>query len=222
MKIANLNIEYGDKKIFSDFGIEFEKNKVTAILGSSGIGKTTILRAISSLVDYSGEISEVGKISYVFQESRLIPTMTVKQNLLYVAQSNKEEFWEKAKVLLDKYGLAEEENTFPDELSGGMASRVGLIRAFLTESDTILLDEPFRFLDAKTREKLIKIVAELLVDYKRTAILVTHEPKESITLADRIIVLGDRPAKVIMDVEVKKDLSDLEKLELEKKLLSAI
>lgn len=223
MKIENLNLSYGDKNIFSDFCIEFEKNKVTALLGASGIGKTTLFRAISGLVPYSGQILDKGKLSYVFQESRLIPTLTVKQNLLYVSENkNENEFWEKAKLLLEKYGLSGEEDSFPDELSGGMASRVGLIRAFLTDSDTILMDEALRSLDAQTREKLITIIKELLVDYPRTVIMVTHEPKESIALADRIVVLGEKPAKVIADINVKKNLTDLEKLELEKRLLSVL
>lgn len=223
MKINNLTLSYGEKKIFSDFCIEFEKNTLTAILGSSGIGKTTLLRAISGLVPYKGEISGADRISYVFQESRLIPTMTVKENLMYVAKDkNDRNFWEKAKFLLEKYGLKGEEDSFPDELSGGMASRVGLIRAFLIDSDTLLMDEPLRSLDAQTREKLVDIIKELLIEYPRTVLLVTHEPKESISLADRIIVLGDSPVTVTKDVRVEKNLTDIQKLELERALLSAI
>ena len=154
-----------------------------------------MLRAISGLIEYKGEIEDSGKVSYMFQESRLIPTLTVKENLLFALGEKKPsaKTLDKVKKMIEKVGLAGEENSFPSELSGGMESRVSLARAMLFDGDILLMDEPLRSLDAVTREKLIVEIKKLLDEYPRTVLLVTHDPKESIALSDKIIVLGSNP-----------------------------
>lgn len=224
MKINNLTISYGDKKIFDKFSIDFEKGKLTSILGPSGIGKTTLLRAISGLIEYKGDIEDSGKVSYMFQEARLIPTLTVKENLLFALGERERcaKTLDEVQKMIEKVGLTGEENSFPSELSGGMESRVSLARALLFGGDILLMDEPLRSLDAVTREKLIVEIKKLLDEYPRTVLLVTHDPKESIALSDKIIVLGSNPVKIIKEVSVPKNITDLQKVELEKQLFDAI
>lgn len=224
MKITDFSLKYGEKIVFDSFSLDVEDDKVTAILGPSGVGKTTLLNAVAGLVDYDGRIEISGKASYMFQESRLIDTLTVKENLLYVIGGKKasQEDRQRLDSLISKVGLKGEEDSFPHELSGGMASRVSLARAFLVEREVLLMDEPLRSLDTAIRLKLIGEIKSLLEEFPRTVLLVTHDAREAISLADRIIVLGDSPVRVVKDISVDKKMSEDEVSALEKELLSAL
>ncbi len=214
MKINNLCVNFDEKVIFQDFSIEFEKNKITAVLGNSGIGKTTLLNAIAKLIPFSGEIEGVEKVSYMFQEPRLIEPLTVYDNLLYVLDKKSPDNTEKIKEILEKVELKEEINTFCHELSGGMKSRVALARAFLIPSDTLLMDEPMRSLDLGLRLRQCEVLKSLLESFPRTTLFVTHSVSEAVSVADKIIVLGETPAKVICEYVT----ADYEKGELMKLL----
>lgn len=224
MKISNLSAKYGEKTVFDSFSLDLDDKKVTAFLGSSGVGKTTLLNAVAGLIDFNGEIEGKGKVSYMFQESRLIDTLTVRDNLLYVVGGKKatKVTQDRLNLLIEKVGLKGEEDSFPHELSGGMASRVSLVRAFLVESDTLLMDEPLRSLDTVIRLKLIEEIKLLLKEFPRTVLLVTHDAREAISLADRIIVLSGTPVCVVKDVKIDKKMSEDEVSALEKELLSAL
>jgi len=195
MEIKNLNVSFGERTIFKNFNLNVN-NTVTAIMGASGVGKTTLLKAISGIIECNGEVL-TEKIGYVFQEPRLVPSLTVLQNVALVAGE------EKAKNILEKVELSAYANFYPKELSGGMAQRVNLARAFCT-SNTILLDEPFKELDYSLKLRLIETFKELLKP-DTTAILITHDVEEAISLADRIIVLGKEPAEIVLDVTSKEN-----------------
>lgn len=203
MKIKNLSVKFEDKKIFDDFSFEFSPNTVTAILGSSGVGKTTLLNSIADLVPYTGKITDKGIVSYMFQEHRLIDTATVKQNLLYVLGGKKaDEGVEKEMLdILSMVGLIDEINTPVSTLSGGMQSRVALARAFLYPSNTLLMDEPFKSLDIGLATKLRKNLVDLLEVKPRTVILVTHDVDEAVELGDSVVILSGRPAKPIFSAQ---------------------
>ncbi len=224
MKITDFSIKYGDKLIFDNFSIDFEKGSVTAILGPSGVGKTTLLNAVAGLLSCEGRIGDVGRVSYMFQEARLIDSLTVKENLLYVIGGKKatQEARKRLEDLIEAVGLKGEEDSFPTELSGGMASRVSLARAFLTDSDTLLMDEPLRSLDTAIKLKLIEEIKALLKVYPRTVLLVTHDAREGIALADRIIAIKGSPVRVVIDEAVNKNMSEDDKSSLEKRLIQAI
>ena len=195
MEIKNLNVSFGERTIFKNFNLNVNNN-VTAIMGASGVGKTTLLKAISGIIDCNGEVL-TEKIGYVFQEPRLVPSLTVLQNVALVAGE------EKAKNMLEKVELSAYANFYPKELSGGMAQRVNLARAFCV-GNTILLDEPFKELDYSLKFRLIETFKGLLKP-DTTAILITHDVDEAISLADRIIVLGKEPAEIVLDVTSKEN-----------------
>ncbi len=202
MKIKNLNVSYGEKVIYNNFNLEIEDGLITVILGESGAGKTTLLRAIANLCEYSGEIEKPNEISMVFQNDRLVKSLTVKENILLV---NKDA---DVTSLLNEVGLMGYENAYPKTLSGGMARRVALARAFAKIGDLALYDEPFINLDLKNKLSLINIVKQEYADNKKTLIVVTHDIKEAVLLADRIIVLKN--GEVVSSIKnVKKETEEV-------------
>lgn len=196
-KLTNISKKWGNRSIFEGFSLDIEENKTTVILGKSGVGKTTLLSLISNLTDYEGEISGFGKISYVFQEPRLIPFLTVKENLEYALSSVYKE--EDLLKVIDKYlemtGLNGLKNKLASNLSGGEKQRVSLIRAFSYPSETILLDEPFSSLDVGLKMKIIDLYSDLLKFSPKTAVLVTHDIDEALYLADDVIFLSENGYK---------------------------
>lgn len=188
--LKNVYKSYGERKVFSDLSIEFEPNRITAILGGSGVGKTTILRLLSGLTDPdSGEVFGANPVSFVFQEDRLAPHLTVNQNLELVLGKG-DYSAALADVRLEGRG-----NDYPKSLSGGMARRLCFLRACLFPSELILLDEPFKGLDLKLKYAVMDAFLDLWKKNPRTAVLVTHDPEEAAYVASRAIVLDDGAVK---------------------------
>ncbi|MDE6355893.1 MAG: ABC transporter ATP-binding protein [Clostridia bacterium] len=183
IEIKNLYKSYGQNRVYENFNLSIEEGKVTCILGESGSGKTTLLNCIARLTDFNGEIPAL-KCSYVFQSPRLVPNLTVFKNLSLVLNDGA-----KITEILKKVRLTEKADEYPCNLSGGQAQRVGLARAFLVKSDIILLDEPFASLDLKLKTEMEKLFFEIRQADNRTALFVTHDVDEAITVADRVIVL---------------------------------
>ena len=225
--IKNLNVSYGDKVIFDDFCYEFKENEITCLLGKSAVGKSTLLNALANLVPYEGEIV-VGTISYIFQEDRLVPNLSIGKNLELVLKSvikDKAERKARVKDMLKKVELLGEEKSIKKELSGGMAHRVNIARAFLYPSDVLLLDEPFKGLDPSTKNHLIKTFLKLYEEEKRTVVFVTHAIDEALLLADRVVMIKDSPVTVADEIEItlpksERALSDDALAGIRKKLLS--
>lgn len=188
--LKNVYKSYGERKVFSGLSIEFEPNRITAILGGSGVGKTTILRLLSRLTDPdSGEVFGANPVSFVFQEDRLAPHLTVNQNLELVLGKG-----DYSDALAD-VGLEGRGNDYPKSLSGGMARRLCFLRACLFPSELILLDEPFKGLDLKLKYAVMDAFLDLWKKNPRTAVLVTHDPEEAAYVASRAIVLDDGAVK---------------------------
>ena len=205
MKIKNLSKSFGDKRIFENFNVEFEKGKITAIMGKSGIGKTTLLKAIANLTDYQGKIESDGAISYVFGEASLIPSLSVKQNLSYaVSHVIKDKKVRENAIydILEQVELGDEANSFPWNLSTGMAQRVSLARGFLYPSNVLIMDEPFRGLDTALKSRLQKYFLKLLSKDNKTVVLITHDVNEALLLADRILVFDNRPVNIVFDESI--------------------
>lgn len=192
-RLENITKKFGELTVFENFNLEIKDGITTAILGNSGIGKTTLLNIISGLLPYSGNVEKDGRTAYVFQEPRLIETMTVRQNLLFVMKSFKldKEFLEREVEKFLKLGeLADKKNSYPSELSGGQKQRVSLIRGFLYPAKLLLMDEPFSSLDLPLKMRLMNLYTDLLREKPKTTILVSHDIDECLLLADEIIVLG--------------------------------
>ena len=203
MEIKNLTKRYGENTVYENFNLTVEDGLITCILGESGSGKTTLLNAVAGLTEYEGEITQK-RCSYVFQSPRLVPNLTVYKNLSLVLNDSA-----KITEILQKVRLTDKANEYPCNLSGGQAQRVGLARAFLVKSDIILLDEPFASLDLKLKTEMERLFFEIRQTDCRTALFVTHDIDEAITVADRVIVLKNGAA--VFDCKRGEDAEALRK-----------
>lgn len=176
-----------------------------SIIGPSGCGKTTILSLIAGLISPTkGEIKMKGEnkdfsIGYMLQKDQLFPWRTIEKNVflpLEIKKMKGKENKDYAISLLDKYGLGGFKKNYPDQLSGGMRQRAALIRTLVSKPELLLLDEPFSALDYQTRLSVCDDVYGIIKAEKKTAILVTHDISEAISMSDEIIVLTERPSKV--------------------------
>lgn len=199
MKFEDINRTYGEKVIYRDFSLELHENSVTAILGPSGCGKTTLLHEIASL---SGDIA----ISFVFQEPRLIPWRTLAQNIELALSGDARARKSRARLYLERVGLAGRVDDYPESLSGGERQRVSIARAFAVPSGLLLMDEPFQSQDPATKAQLINLFRELKCDEHRTIIIVTHDVREACAIADRAILLTGQPVSIALDVAVSNNL----------------
>ena len=182
--------ESGEKIVFDNISAEFKDGKVTAVMGSSGIGKTTLLNCIAKLTDYDGEIAGVGSSAYVFQEDRLIPDKTVYDNIDFVMQTeDADERKKRIKNALSVTELLSEAFRYPSELSGGQRKRVSLARAFACGRELMLLDEPLSSLDIGLKFRIFDVMKRVFKSDSKTVIMVTHDVDEALTLADEIVII---------------------------------
>lgn len=217
IEIRDLIKKFNDHYVFNNLNLDIESDKITVILGKSGCGKTTLLRLISNLEKYdSGSINTNNlKFSYVFQEPRLFPWLTVFENIQAITNLPSDEIYRMIRMVdLEKFS-----NSYPDELSGGMKSRVSLARAFAYKPNFLLMDEPFSNLDDFTR---VKMQEELLKLYNKENVgilFVTHNIDEALTIADKIIVLKEGKIYSSYNINSKKrDLLDFEFTTLKRKI----
>ena len=192
--MSNITFAFDEKNIFQNFSLELKKGEILALMGPSGCGKTTLLGLASGLLKpQKGEIvNSFQKTSYVFQEPRLFPWLTVKENLIAVMDKKDKNAEKTVLECLALVGLEDASDKYPDELSGGMKSRVSLARALAFGGDLFLFDEPFAALDTELRQKLSKKIKQHLRKSGASAILVTHNREDAKIIADRIITFRHR------------------------------
>ncbi len=179
--------QYGAQRVLADFSLTLQNDEKIAIMGESGRGKTTLLRIIAGLEKLdSGVIGGFSKedIAYVFQESRLLDSLSVIKNLTVVSQKSFRDAEKEAQELLLAVGLEKDAAKYPNELSGGMKQRLALARAFMVDRPILLLDEPFSALDKETKEAMIAFVKEHIQN--KTVVLVTHDLNDAHALCERI------------------------------------
>lgn len=198
IEIKNLCKRYGENIIYQDFNLSFKENKITCLVGPSGCGKTTLFRILAGLETYeSGKIiGEVQKdIAYIFQEDRLIPWLSVYENIRFVLKSqiHEEECRQIIKKVLKHMELWEYRDYMPRQLSGGMQRRVAIGRAFAYKSEVLLMDEPFKGLDKDLKKTIMNELLELWRENPKTIIWITHQLEEAEVLSDCIIELVGKP-----------------------------
>jgi NitT/TauT family transport system ATP-binding protein len=214
IQLEHIGMTYDDKNgylhVLEDIHTQIRPQEFLCVLGPSGCGKTTLLRVLAGLdpasqgkIIYSGAKSP--RIGLVFQESSLMPWRTVLENILLPLELQGVDpvrAREQALELVELVGLQDFTSVWPASLSGGMAQRVAIARALIQDPDMLLLDEPFGSLDALTREQMGAELLRVWQARRKTVVMVTHSISEALLLADRVLVLSHRPARVDLDLSV--------------------
>ena len=210
LKIKNLSKKYDSLRVIDNFELNINNEGIYCLFGPSGCGKTTLLNLLSGLTSRDeGMIEglENKRISYIFQEDRLLPWLTVEENVAFVLQGHKNSV---AQEGVDKYlklvGLEGFRRAYPHELSGGMKQRVSIARAFAHEGDILLMDEPFKGLHLDMKIQLMDYIIDYWYMKKGIFILVTHELEEAIYLSNEIYLLEGPPLKIKGQATINKEL----------------
>ena len=214
LTIRNLSAVFPDNngglRALEDISFDVHTREFVCVLGPSGSGKTTLLRILAGLIPpTSGSFTfghgEQPSIGMVFQQANLMPWRTVMANIklpLEIKHVAEPTARSKTQEMIELVGLQGFEDSLPRDLSGGMAQRVAIARALIHDPDLLLLDEPFASLDAMTRERMWNELSRIWQARQKTVIMVTHSINESLFLADRVLVLTQRPGKVKLDLRV--------------------
>lgn len=225
LKISNVSLNYhsikGETKALNNVNFEVNEGDFISILGPSGCGKSTLLNIMSGLLKpsngqvlYKGEDikNNLDKIGYMFQKDNLFEWNTVWENVILGLKIKKQlnaESQERVHELLDAYGLLRFKNHYPSELSGGMRQRVALIRTLALKPEILFLDEPFSALDYQSRLLVCDDVYKIIKTEKKTAIMVTHDIAEAISISEKVVVLTKRPSNVKLEIPIDFENNDL-------------
>ncbi|PRR77157.1 Aliphatic sulfonates import ATP-binding protein SsuB [Clostridium liquoris] len=238
--IKNLSKTFliNDKKVkaLNDINLSIENESFTAIVGKSGCGKTTLLRIICGLEKQStGQLEfthcnendhNSKRVGIVFQEPRLMPWLTVEQNMAFPMAENKNnsEIHEIVHKYLSMLGLEKFKDAYPSQISGGMAQRVSLGRTLCYDPEIILMDEPFGALDAFNRRKLQNEFINIFREYKKTIIFVTHDVEEAVYLGQNVVIVdeGSIIKQISVPLDYYRDITSPEFLTLREEILNSI
>lgn len=209
-----------EQLVLKDIELSVEEGSFVVLTGPSGCGKSTLLNIVAGLdQDYLGNVAfaeDDSRLSFMFQTPRLLPWRTVEENIRLVLEDDCPDADERVAAILDRVGLGDAANAYPERLSVGMQRRAALARAFVIEPDILLMDEPFVSLDDPSADSLRALLIELWNRRPTTVLFVTHDRIEAVMLATRLIRLGGKPASIVQDSEV--GLSSQERLDREKVL----
>ncbi len=224
LELKNVSLSYhspeGETKALSNISFQVMEGEFLAIVGPSGCGKSTLLNLICGLIKPEhGEILIQGvdssystmNIGYMLQKDHLFEWRTIYRNVLLGLEIQHQVTPEKkknVKNMLKTYGLDKFQNSHPSQLSGGMRQRAALIRTLVMEPDLLLLDEPFSALDYQTRLNVSDDIGKIIQREGKTAILVTHDISEAVSMAGRVLILSERPARIKREVEIELEMKE--------------
>ena len=233
LEVKNLSYSFGNNPILKDINIHVSENEMVTIVGSSGVGKSTLFNLIAGVlkkqigeITINGSNDYIGKVAYMLQKDLLFEHKTIINNVilpLIIAKVDKKEALEEGNKILKQFNLDKYANKYPQQLSGGMRQRVALIRTYMFKKNIFLLDEAFSALDAITKKELHKWYLDLKKEFNLTTLLITHDIEEAVFLSDRIYILGNKPGEIIGEIKIEinpnEDI-DVQRLFYKKEILN--
>ena len=229
LALQDVSLSFGPVEVLREISLTISQGEFVAIIGPSGCGKSTLLNVLSGdEKPSSGRVERHGQVRMVYQHDGLFPWQTVTENIALGLRflTDERERQQQIRELVELIRLEGFENHYPHQLSGGMRQRVELARALAGESDMLLMDEPFSALDYLTRLRMRGDLARLIAERPRTVVLVTHDIEEAAQLADRIVVLTERPASIrrelIIDAPRPRDLTDAAVVDATRQILAEL
>lgn len=235
IEIKNLSYSFGTSKILKNINLNVEENEIVSIIGTSGVGKSTLFNLIAGILDLQeGEILIDGsndyksKVAYMLQKDLLFEHKTIVENIilpLIINKIEKKVAIEEAKKILKTFALFDYANKYPKQLSGGMRQRIALIRTYMFKRKIFLLDEAFSALDAITKRELHNWYLKLANDFKLTTILITHDVEEAVLLSDKIYILANKPGEIIKEIKIELDKTkdiELQRLVYKKEIIEVM
>src|SRR5215213_3481279 len=199
LRLENVSRAFGSVEVFTGLSLDIGRGEFVAVVGPSGCGKTTMLNLLSGFdKPTSGRIERRGRARMMYQHGGLFPWLTTSENIMLGLRHIKDgpERERQLALMLGLIGMEKFASHYPHQLSGGMRQRVEMARALAGDTDILLLDEPFSALDYLSRLRMRRELARMLMERPRTVVLVTHDTEEAAQLADRVIVLTERPARI--------------------------
>lgn len=214
LEIRNLSHAYGNQQVLENINLTVGEGEMVALIGTSGVGKSTLFNIVAGIeplqsgeIEIFGSTDFVGKVSYMLQKDLLLEHKTVLKNValpLIIKGIKKAEAYDEARQLLERFGLLDYQDRYPQELSGGMRQRVALLRTYLFKHKLFLLDEAFSDLDALTKAELHSWYLEVQEELGLSTLLITHDIDEAILLSDRIYILKKRPGQLVAEVVIER------------------
>lgn len=211
LKSENLGVNFGSGWLFRGLNLSLPSGEIAALLGPSGCGKTTLLKTLCGILSpQEGSVTRTESVSFMPQSAGLFPWLTVYRNLRIATDNrglSRQDAESEIHLFLRRAGLEGMEKRYPSELSGGMARRVSLLRAFLSGDPLLIMDEPFSGLDFLRKQELLQFLLEIWKEHRRTILFVTHDLDEAMQTADRIYLMGRKVEGIYETLEVPEPRS---------------
>lgn len=222
LEAINITKKYQGRDVISNVNISLEEGETVCLVGSSGVGKTTLFQILSGLSNpdvgsvflYGKDVtSKTGEVGYMLQKDLLLPHFTIAENValpLRIKKMHKLLAIEKGMRYFDQFGLSGYENAYPSQLSGGMRQRAALLRTYLFGKDVILLDEPFSALDELTRSDMWDWYLKISTELKLSTIFISHSIEEAVFLSNRVYVMAGQPGRIAGEINIVEKVRDNE------------